>query len=237
MLIIPAVDIKDGKCVRLRQGRAEEETVYSTDPAAMACRWQAEGAQYLHVVDLDGAFEGRRVNADLIRAILRRVHIPVEVGGGIRTYKDVEEYLEAGADRVIIGTRAVESPFWLRVLCDKFPNRVAVGVDAREGRVAVKGWKLVTEMAASELVENLEGYGLAALIYTDVAKDGMLVGPNFEAIAALHKQTKIPLVASGGISRVAHVKRLAQMGVYAAIIGRALYTGDISLPAAVVAGK
>ena len=237
MLIIPAIDIKNGQCVRLRQGRAEDETVYGADPAAMACRWQAEGGQYLHVVDLDGAFEGRPVNADLIRGIVAKVHIPVEVGGGIRTYKDVEDYLEAGVERVIIGTRAVESPSWLRVLCDRFPKRVAVGVDARDGKVAVQGWKLTTEMTALELIAHLESYGIAALIYTDISKDGMLAGPNFDSIAAVQKQTKIPLVASGGVSNVAHVQRLAQMGVYAAIIGKALYTGDITLPAAIEAAK
>ena len=237
MLIIPAIDIKNGQCVRLRQGRAEDETVYGADPVAMACRWQAEGGQYLHVVDLDGAFEGRPVNAGLIRKIVSEVTIPVEVGGGIRTYKDVEDYLEAGVDRVIIGTRAVESPFWLRVLCDRFPKRVAVGVDARDGKVAVKGWKLTTEMTAVELIGHLENYGIAALIYTDISKDGMLAGPNFESIAAVQEQTKIPLVASGGVSKIEHVKRLAQMGVYAAIIGKALYTGDITLPAAIEAAK
>jgi len=237
MLIIPAIDIKNGQAVRLRQGRAEDETVYGADPVAMACRWQAEGGQYLHVVDLDGAFEGRPVNAGLIRKIVSEVTIPVEVGGGIRTYKDVEDYLEAGVDRVIIGTRAVESPFWLRVLCDRFPKRVAVGVDARDGKVAVKGWKLTTEMTAVELIGHLENYGIAALIYTDISKDGMLAGPNFESIAAVQEQTKIPLVASGGVSKIEHVKRLAQMGVYAAIIGKALYTGDIDLAAAVEAAK
>ena len=237
MLIIPAIDIKNGQAVRLRQGRAEDETVYGADPVAMACRWQAEGGQYLHVVDLDGAFEGRPVNAGLIRKIVSEVTIPVEVGGGIRTYKDVEDYLEAGVDRVIIGTRAVESPFWLRVLCDRFPKRVAVGVDARDGKVAVKGWKLTTEMTAVELIGHLENYGIAALIYTDISKDGMLAGPNFESIAAVQKQTKIPLVASGGVSKIEHVKRLAQMGVYAAIIGKALYTGDIALAAAIEAAK
>jgi len=237
MLIIPAIDIKNGQAVRLRQGRAEDETVYGADPVAMACRWQAEGGQYLHVVDLDGAFEGRPVNAGLIRKIVSEVTIPVEVGGGIRTYKDVEDYLEAGVDRVIIGTRAVESPFWLRVLCDRFPKRVAVGVDARDGKVAVKGWKLTTEMTAVELIGHLENYGIAALIYTDISKDGMLAGPNFESIAAVQEQTKIPLVASGGVSKIEHVKRLAQMGVYAAIIGKALYTGDIALAAAIEAAK
>ncbi len=237
MLIIPAIDIKNGQCVRLRQGRAEEETVYGADPVAMACRWQAEGGKYLHVVDLDGAFEGRPVNAALVRNVVDEVSIPVEVGGGIRTYKDVEDYLEAGVDRVIIGTRAVESPFWLRVLCDRFPKRVAVGVDARDGKVAVKGWKLVTQMTAVELIAQLEDYGIAALLYTDISKDGMMEGPNFEGIAAVQKQTKIPIVASGGVSHIDHVKRLAQMKVYAAIIGRALYTGDIELAAAIQAAK
>ena len=189
MLIIPAIDIKNGQCVRLRQGRAEDETVYGADPVAMAFRWQAEGGQYLHVVDLDGAFEGRPVNAALIRKIVNELHIPVEVGGGIRTYKDVESYLEAGVERVIIGTRAVESPFWLRVLCDRFPKRIAVGVDARDGKVAVQGWKLTTEMTAVELIGYLENYGIAALIYTDISKDGMLAGPNFESIAVVQKQT------------------------------------------------
>jgi phosphoribosylformimino-5-aminoimidazole carboxamide ribotide isomerase len=237
MLIIPAIDIKNGQCVRLRQGRAEEQTVYGTDPAAMARRWQSEGAEYLHIVDLDGAFEGRPVILELVRRILETVHVPIEIGGGIRTHKDVEAYLEAGVDRVIIGTRAVESPPWLRTLAERFPKRVAVGVDAREGKVAVHGWVQVTEVSALEFIGQLEGFGLAALIYTDISKDGMLEGPNFEGIAAVQRQTRIPLVASGGVSRIEHVKRLAGMGVYAAIIGKALYTGDIDLRAAIEAAK
>jgi phosphoribosylformimino-5-aminoimidazole carboxamide ribotide isomerase len=174
---------------------------------------------------------------DLVRKILETVHIPVEVGGGIRTHKDVEAYLEAGVERVIIGTRAVESPSWLRALCERFPKRVAVGVDARGGKVAVRGWVQVTEVSALEFIGQLEGFGLAALIYTDISKDGMLEGPNFEGIAAVQQQTKIPLVASGGLSKIEHVKRLAAMGVYAAIIGKAFYTGDIDLRAAIQAVK
>lgn len=235
MLIIPAVDIKGGRCVRLVQGRADEETVYADDPVSVAKRWEAEGAKLLHVVDLDGAFEGRPVHTPLIKRILAETGLRVEVGGGIRTDETVADLLGAGVERVVIGTKALESPDWVKALCQAHPMRIAVGIDARDGMVAVKGWTAVSKVPAVTLAEGLEGLSLAAIIFTDISRDGMLEGPNIESIRRFLAATRHPVVASGGISSLENVKELKKLPLSGLIVGKALYTGALSLAEAIAA--
>ena len=229
MRIFPAVDIKDGRCVRLFQGRADRVTVYGEDPVAQACAWADAGATRLHLVDLDGAFEGRPKNMDLVLRIVDALEIEVEVGGGIRTQDVAQELIQAGAARVIVGTRAAEDPAFLRDLAGVFPGKINLGLDAAGGLVVTKGWVHTTEMQAVDLVRQLAGAPLGEVIYTDIARDGALAGPNFDAIAAMQKACPFPLTASGGVTRLADLDRLNAMGVYAAIVGKALYTGDIRI--------
>lgn len=231
MILLPAVDLMSGEVVRLRQGKADQKTVYSKDPAACAKRWEAEGGDYLHVVDLDAAFSGEQRNLEALRAICSVVEIPVEVGGGIRDLDSAWRAIDAGASRVIIGTRAAESlSFVTELATDLGSDRIAVGVDASNGLVSVKGWMEVSTMNALDFARRAEEAGAGTIIYTDIATDGMLQGPNFteleKILAALHCQ----VVASGGIASAEDVRRLAQMpGLYGCIIGKALYDGTIRL--------
>jgi phosphoribosylformimino-5-aminoimidazole carboxamide ribotide isomerase len=237
MLIYPAIDLKEGKCVRLRQGRAEDSTVFSEKPEAMARHWQDLGAQFLHVVDLDGAFQGKPANLDTVRRIADAVRIPVQVGGGVRTDSAACDLLQAGVSRLIIGTAALREPDWFAGLASRFEGKIAVGIDAREGRVAVKGWVEVSDTPALEFLPRLEGLPLAALVYTDISRDGMMHGPNFGGIEAVVERTRIPVIASGGIARIEDVRRLAALPLNGMIIGRALYEGTIALPEALEAAR
>jgi phosphoribosylformimino-5-aminoimidazole carboxamide ribotide isomerase len=227
--IVPAVDIKDGRCVRLRQGRAEDETVFGDDPVEMARRWQGLGAGRLHVVDLDGAF-GRTRQTAALRAILDAVSIPVEVGGGLRTVGDVDLVLRAGARWAIVGTRAALDPAFLGDVCSRFDDRIIVGIDASDGRVAVDGWKRVLDLDALALARDAAAAGAAAIIYTDIARDGMETGPNLWSTEAVARAAGIPVFASGGVSSLDDIRQLSAIpGVSGVIVGRALYTGAVDL--------
>jgi phosphoribosylformimino-5-aminoimidazole carboxamide ribotide isomerase len=237
MIILPAIDLIGGRCVRLRQGDYNQETVFDEDPVAVARRFEAAGAKWLHVVDLDGARLGEPKNLATIRAIVGAVRMSVEMGGGIRTTAAAQGLLDLGLVRVILGTRAVREPAWLAEVATKFPGRVALGLDARNGRVAVEGWCEETARTASDLVASVAGLPLAAIIYTDIARDGMMSGPNVEATAALAKASLFPVIASGGVTTVDDVRRLTKAGVAGAIIGRSLYEGKITLDAALAAAS
>ena len=237
MIVIPAIDLKDGRCVRLCQGRMQEETVYSQDPAETARRWEDEGAQLLHVVDLNGAVEGTPQNRKAIEAILKAVSIPVQVGGGIRTMKTVSAYLSSGAERVVLGTVVVRDREVLEEACGRFPGRVLVGVDAQGGKVAVKGWTEVADQDAADFVGRLTGLAVYAVIYTDIARDGMLEGPNLEGLRRMAAACPVPLIASGGITRTEDLRQLRALGpkVIGAIVGKALYEGVLDLRSATAA--
>ena len=235
MIILPAIDIRGGRCVRLRQGRFQEETVYDEDPAAVARRFEAAGAEWLHVVDLDGAREGEPRNLDTVRAIRRAVKVQVELGGGLRTTAAVAEALAAGIDRVIVGTRAVQEPGWLREVAGRFPRRVAWGLDTQNARVAVAGWGEVTQKTVVEMLGDAGGLPLAAIIYTDIGRDGMMSGPNLAATELVVKASPFPVIASGGVTTAEDIRALAKAGAAGAIIGRALYEGKLTLEAALAA--
>jgi phosphoribosylformimino-5-aminoimidazole carboxamide ribotide isomerase len=231
--IIPAIDLKGGRCVRLRQGRMEDETVFSDNPAEIARRWEDSGASRIHLVDLDGAVGGMPVNARAVEAIVRAVSVPTQLGGGIRTRETMDFYLGLGVRRMILGTAALD-PAVLAGLVRGFRGEVAVGVDARDGLVAVKGWTETASVKAADLVRGLAGLPVAAVIYTDISRDGMMQGPNVEAMAAMLAISPAPLIASGGVSRIEDVERLCALsGLAGIIIGRALYDGRVDLAAAV----
>jgi phosphoribosylformimino-5-aminoimidazole carboxamide ribotide isomerase len=232
LTIIPAIDLKHGHCVRLRQGRAEDETVYADDPVAMAHRWQDEGAEYLHVVDLDGAFEGHPVHDEIICRIAGALDIPVETGGGIRTEEQIAHYLAAGLDRVIIGTRAAADPEGIASLARRFGPRLAVGIDARNGHVQVRGWTETTDCPAVDLAQRIEQAGVAVIIYTDTARDGMLEGVNSRAMADMCDAVSCRIVASGGVSSMKDVQALRALqrrNLAGAVVGKALYEGTVTL--------
>lgn len=234
MMVIPAVDLKGGRCVRLLQGRAEAETVFGDDPVAMAQSWAERGAPRLHVVDLDGAFAGAPKQSRLVEEICRSVRIPVEAGGGLRDLEAVEGVLEAGARWAVVGTRAALDPDFLSEACRRFPDRIIVAVDASDGKVSVDGWKRVLDRRAVELAREAARVGAAELLYTDIARDGTETGPNVEGTEAVAKAAGIPLLASGGVGSVGDLKRLALIpGVIGAIVGRALYTGAVDLRQAI----
>ncbi len=239
MQIYPAIDLRGGQCVRLRQGDYDQETVFGADPAAMAKRWVDEGATHLHLVDLDGARDGRPVNGHSVRAIAARCGVPCQLGGGLRTRAHVAEALGWGVARVIIGTRALQSPDWLARMCAEFPGKIVLGIDARGGRVATQGWLDVSDMPAIELARSLAGLPLAALVYTDISRDGMMQGANVEAMAEMVAAVPIPVIASGGVTTLEDIRRLAAAGLAGCIVGRALYEGRLSLReiAMVIAGK
>ena len=231
MLLIPAIDIKDGKCVRLRQGDMNQSTIFSDDPVAMATRWVDEGARRIHIVDLDGAMAGEPVNADVINMIVENhPDIPVQVGGGIRNEDTVEVYIQAGVRYVIIGTQAIREPHLISDLCAEFPTHVIVGLDARDGKIAIEGWSKLSRHDAIDMARRFDNDGVEAIIYTDIARDGMMQGVNIEATVKLAQAVNIPVIASGGIHNIENVKKLAAAsgsGIVGAITGRAIYEGTL----------
>ncbi|HMS94879.1 MAG TPA: 1-(5-phosphoribosyl)-5-[(5-phosphoribosylamino)methylideneamino]imidazole-4-carboxamide isomerase [Tabrizicola sp.] len=238
MILYPAIDLKDGQCVRLLRGAMEAATVFGDDPAAQALKFQAAGSEWLHLVDLNGAFAGQPVNGAAVEAILAAVKIPAQLGGGIRDMATIAMWLEKGLSRVILGTVAVEDPALVHEAARAFPGQVAVGIDARKGRVATKGWATETDVMATDLAQSFQDAGVAAIIYTDIDRDGAMQGPNIEATHALARAVSIPIIASGGVSRMEDLIALRDTGVIAgAISGRALYDGAIDLGAALKALK
>jgi len=236
MIVIPAIDLKEGKCVRLEQGLMEKDTVFNDNPAAQGRAWQDQGAELLHIVDLDGAFAGEPKNRFAIEAILKAITIPAQLGGGIRDIATIEAYLAIGLSRVIIGTAAQRNPELVREACNKFPGRIVVGIDAKNGMVAVQGWAEVTDITAVDLARKFEGFGVSAIIYTDINRDGMLRGPNLEATRTLAESVSIPIIASGGVSSLKDIENLMAIeswGVTGVITGKAVYTGAISLSEAI----
>ena len=238
MEVIPSIDLKSGRCVRLYQGDYQRETVYSDEPVSVALTWQEQGAPRLHLVDLDGAAQGKPANLEILTQIIRSLSIPVQVGGGIRNEQTAQTLLSTGADRVVIGTAAVEQPSLVEGLCRKFGgDRVVVAVDARDGQVAIKGWTERSSVGALELAQRMVLLGVARFLYTDISRDGTLTEPNFEANAVLVRDTGVAVLASGGITSLEHIRRLGGTGVEGVILGRALYDGVITLPEALaVAG-
>jgi phosphoribosylformimino-5-aminoimidazole carboxamide ribotide isomerase len=235
--IWPAIDLRGGKCVRLKQGDYNRETVFAEDPAAMARHWVERGADCLHLVDLDGARDGVPGNLPSVAAILQAVQVPCELGGGIRSEETIGQLLEMGVARLVVGTLALRQPEWFRGVCRKYPGRLVLGIDAREGRVATDGWLQTSTTSAVELASQFEGEPIAAIVYTDIATDGMMAGPNVAAMAEMQTAVALPVVASGGVTRTDDVLRLAQAGLSGCIIGRALYEGTIQLADAIQAGK
>lgn len=236
-LIIPAIDLKDGQCVRLRQGEMEGATVFSDDPAAMAKHWLAQGARRLHLVDLNGAFAGKPKNEAAVRSIISALggEVPVQLGGGIRDLETIERYLDLGVTYVIIGTAAVKVPGFLHEACDAFPGHVMVGLDAKGGKVAVDGWSKLTGHDVADLAKRFEGYGVEAIIYTDIGRDGMMSGVNIEATVELARPLHVPVIASGGITNLDDVRALCSVrseGITGAITGRAIYEGTLDFRAA-----
>lgn len=237
MQIWPAIDLRGGNCVRLQQGDYHRETVFSDDPAAMARRWVDLGARCLHLVDLDGARDGRPANLDSIRAIVAAVDVPCELGGGVRSEENIAQLLDLGLARLVVGTRALREPEWFCRMCRQFPGRLVLGIDARGGRVATDGWLTTSDVPATELARRYAREPLAALIYTDIATDGMLAGPNLAAMAEMCRAVDTPVIASGGIGRAADVAALAALPLAGCIIGRALYEGVLTLPDALAAAE
>lgn len=237
MLVIPAIDLRGGRCVRLRQGDYGQETVFGDDPVAMARRWVDQGARHLHLVDLDGAREGRPVNQESIEAIVKSASVPCELGGGLREEAHIQAALGWGVERVVIGTRALKSPDWFAEMCGKFPGKLLLGLDAKQGRVATDGWLEVSESRAVDVARRFQHLPLAGLIYTDISRDGMLAGPNLEAIAEVVTAVSQPVIASGGVTTLEDVRRLAHVPVSGCIIGRALYEGTLKLAEAIRIGE
>ncbi|PLY17087.1 MAG: 1-(5-phosphoribosyl)-5-[(5-phosphoribosylamino)methylideneamino]imidazole-4-carboxamide isomerase [Sedimenticola sp.] len=231
MLLIPAIDLKDGRCVRLRQGRMDDETIFSDDPVDVAGRWVEAGARRLHLVDLNGAFAGKPVNGEVIQAIARAYpDLPIQVGGGIRDEATIQAYLDVGVEFVIIGTQAVKEPEFVGRACGAFPGHIIVGLDAKDGMVAIDGWATITEHRVTDLAKRFEQDGVSAIVYTDIGRDGMLSGPNVEATAALARAIDIPVVASGGITHIGDIRALCEVadsGIMGAITGRAIYEGTL----------
>jgi phosphoribosylformimino-5-aminoimidazole carboxamide ribotide isomerase len=235
MQIWPAIDLRGGKCVRLRQGDYQLETIYGEDPAEMARRWVGQGAQCLHLVDLDGARDGMSANLQAVEAILAAVEVPCELGGGIRDDDAIQRLLAIGLSRLVIGTKALKEPAWFRRACRRFPGQLALGIDAKEGRVATDGWLETSSIRAVDLAQQFVGEPLAAIIYTDIARDGMLQGPNFDAMAQMNAASEVDVIASGGVTTADDVRDLAAIGLAGCIIGRALYEGRLTLAEALAA--
>ena len=236
MILYPAIDLKDGNCVRLLHGEMDKATVFGTDPAAQAAKFEAAGCEWVHLVDLNGAFAGEPVNGAAVEAILARIKVPAQLGGGIRDMATIARWLEKGLARVILGTVAVENPALVREAAKAFPGQVAVGIDARNGKVATKGWATETDVLVTDLAQSFEDAGVAAIIYTDILRDGAMTGPNIEATEALARAVTIPVIASGGVSSLPDLIALRDTGVIAgAISGRAIYDGALDLQAALAA--
>ena len=233
MLIIPAIDLKDGQCVRLRQGEMGDSTVYGNDPVEMAARWVAAGGRRLHLVDLNGAFEGKPVNGEAVTAIAKAYpDLPIQIGGGIRSLDTIEQYLEAGVNYVIIGTKAVKEPKFVAEACKAFPGSVIVGLDAKDGLVATDGWAEVSTLLATELAKRFEQDGVSSIVYTDISRDGMMQGVNVEATVAMAKASGLPVIASGGVTNMDDIRALnavAEAGILGAITGRAIYEGTLDV--------
>jgi len=236
MLLIPAIDLKDGKCVRLRQGKMEDETVFGDDPVAMAERWVEAGARRLHMVDLNGAFEGKPVNAAAIHAVAQAFpELPIQVGGGIRDEDTVQAYLDAGVQYVIIGTKAVSAPHFINDLCVEFPGHIIVGLDARDGKVAIDGWSKLSHHSVVDLAQRFEQDGVEAIVFTDIGRDGMMNGVNVDSTVELAQAIHIPVIASGGITNIDDISALCKVyeeGIMGAITGRAIYEGTLDLATA-----
>ncbi|ANB01659.1 1-(5-phosphoribosyl)-5-[(5-phosphoribosylamino)methylideneamino]imidazole-4-carboxamide isomerase [Ectothiorhodospira sp. BSL-9] len=233
MLVIPAIDLKEGKCVRLRQGRMDDSTVFSENPVEMAARWVDEGARRLHLVDLDGAIAGKPRNADIISEIVNRFpDLPVQVGGGIRDDDTVQVYLDAGVQWVIIGTKAVSAPHFVNDLCLEFPGRIIVGLDARNGKVAIDGWSKLSHHDVEDMAQHFEQDGVAGIIFTDISRDGMMQGVNIDSTVSLARSVRVPVFASGGVTSIEDIRRLCEVaheGIDGVIVGRALYEGGVKL--------
>lgn len=232
MTIYPAIDLKKGRCVRLRQGDPNQETVFSDDPVAMARHWVEQGAEWLHLVDLDGAFAGNPQNAQAIEAIAKSLSIPIQLGGGLRSIEQIRAAFKLGIRRAIIGTAALENPKLVPEACLEFPDQIAVGIDARNGFVAIRGWKVISDKLAKELAFEMEDLGVSVIIYTDIKRDGTLEGPNLEAIQSLAGSLTIPVIASGGVSSledITAIRQISDSGVEGVIVGRALYEGQFTL--------
>jgi phosphoribosylformimino-5-aminoimidazole carboxamide ribotide isomerase len=236
VIVIPAVDLKEGRCVRLSQGRMDQESVYSEHPVEMAKRWESKGAERLHVVDLNGAVTGKPIHRSLIKEIARSVRIPIEVGGGVRDLATIEDYLSSGVRWVILGTAAFQNRVLIEEACRRFPEGVILGIDAKRGRVAIQGWNEVASLEAIDLARQFEGIGLSAIIFTDIERDGMGTGLNFESTRNLAQSISIPVIASGGVSRIEDIEQLMTLedgGVIGVIVGRALYTRQVDLEEAI----
>ena len=236
MIVIPAVDLKDGRCVRLSQGRMDQESVYSEHPGEMAARWESKGAERLHVIDLNGAATGKPVHRTLIKEMSQSVKIPIEVGGGIRDLPTIEDYLSSGVRWVILGTSAFQNRSLVEEACHRFPEKVILGIDAKGGRVAIQGWNEVVSLEAADLTKQFEGMGLSAIVFTDIERDGMGTGLNLRSTRDLARSTPIPVIASGGVSRIEDIKRVMELesdGIVGVIVGRALYTGSLDLEEAI----
>ena len=233
MLLIPAIDLKEGKCVRLRQGRMDDNTIFSDDPVAVAGRWVAAGAKRIHLVDLDGAFAGKPINADIIHAIVDAYpNVPIQIGGGIRDEETIEAYLNAGVEYVIIGTKAVNEPHFVRDIAIEYPRRIIIGLDAKDGKVAIDGWSKLSKHDVIDLAQQFEADGVEAIIYTDIGRDGMLKGINLEATVKLAQSVRIPVIASGGLSNKKDIEALCKVedeGIMGVIAGRSIYNGDLDL--------
>ncbi|MCZ2257843.1 1-(5-phosphoribosyl)-5-[(5-phosphoribosylamino)methylideneamino]imidazole-4-carboxamide isomerase [Sporosarcina sp. G11-34] len=229
MILFPAIDIRNGNCVRLIQGDYNKEIVYGDSPTDMALEWQRQGAEYLHLIDLDGAKSGNSSNREAIQAVAKAVSIPVQVGGGIRSMEIIDAHIESGVSRVIIGTAAISDKVFLKEAVEKYGDKIAVSIDARNGFVATDGWTETSDVQAIDLLKELEKLGVKTVIYTDIFKDGMMQGPNFEELDAVNRASSIDVIASGGVSTEGNIKQLKTMDLYGAIIGKALYDGNLSL--------
>ncbi len=237
MRIYPAIDIKDGKCVRLFKGQFSDVTVYGDSPAEMARKWESLGGEFIHVVDLDGALKGHGVNAAQIKEICESVKVPVQTGGGIRTMEDIEEKLACGINRVIIGTKAVSDSDFVKQAVKKYGSKIVIGIDAKDGMVAVEGWEKTSNFTAVEFAKKMAAIGVQTIVYTDIATDGTLAGPNIQAMTEMTKSVDADIIASGGVGSIDHIKALAGTGVEGVIVGKALYTGNVNLTEAIKAVK
>lgn len=229
MVIYPAIDIKDRACVRLVQGAYNNMTIYEKNPVKVALKWESIGAEILHLVDLDGARDGLRINQSVIKEIVDKVKIPVQIGGGIRDTEGVETYLNMGVSKVIIGTAAIKNPQWLKEIIQEYDDRIIVSIDAKKGFIATDGWESISKIRAVEYIKELKSFGLKRIVYTDIEKDGMLEGPNFNIYQELKDEVDIEIIASGGITSLEDIQRLREIGLYGAIIGKALYDGKLNL--------